>query len=130
MNRRHLLRWLGGSAMALPLIGRTAERMPLARSMLVLDSRIAGFAYYHGSNCLQQLAVGDALTVLREPENSHDENAVALYWQGKQLGYVPRVSNRALSRLLDEGRRVQANIRVVDADSRWEPLYFEVYVLV
>ena len=35
--------------------------------------------------------VGSAVKLVAEPDNKHDKNAVAVYWNNHKLGYVPSI---------------------------------------
>jgi hypothetical protein len=64
---------------------------------------------------------GDALDLMREPENPHDADAIAVYWRGYQLGYLPREENRTLARLLDGGAELRAQVvSTCPAAEPWE----------
>ncbi|OGA38840.1 MAG: HIRAN protein, partial [Betaproteobacteria bacterium RIFCSPLOWO2_12_FULL_62_13] len=54
--------------------------------------------------------VGDRLTLVREPDNPHDANAVRIEWKGRKLGYVPRRDNVHLARQMDLGAAVEGRI--------------------
>lgn len=97
--------------------------------MLVQSSPLAGFRYYAAAPLWQELRVGDALELLREPENPHDARAVSVSWRGRQLGYVPRRANEALAWAMDRGERLQARIsRLSDDPNPARRLEFEVYL--
>lgn len=38
-----------------------------------------------------------------EPENPYDAHAVALYFKKTKIGYIPRVNNKEISKLLEAG---------------------------
>ena len=78
--------------------------------MLVQSSLLAGFQYYQGGRLWEEIKVGDPLTLMREPDNPHDSNAVRVEWQGHKLGYVPRRENQAVARHMDSGGRVEARV--------------------
>src|SRR2546427_8003132 len=99
-----LLLWL---AAALPVLAQ--ERSASVR-LLVQSSPLAGFRYYAAAQVWDQLRVGDRLELLREAENPHDGNAVAVAWRGRKLGYVPKRDNAAPARGACRGGRVQARI--------------------
>jgi len=97
--------------------------------ILLQSSPLAGFQYHEGKRLWPQMKVGDPLALVRDPDNSHDRNAVRVEWQGHMLGYVPRVDNAAVARLLDRGTRLEARIvRLQDGSNPWERVLFEVYV--
>ncbi|MBS0330407.1 MAG: HIRAN protein, partial [Proteobacteria bacterium] len=50
--------------------------------ILLQDSPLAGFQYHAGRALWSQMRVGDALALVREPDNSHDARAVRVEWQG------------------------------------------------
>ena len=64
---------------------------------------LAGFSYYDGIDVLEQLNIGVPLTLKAEPENPFDHNAVAIFFQGTHLGYVPKDENGLLSKFLRLG---------------------------
>jgi hypothetical protein len=78
--------------------------------LLVQSSPLAGFRYAEASQVWSELRRGDALELVREPDNPHDRNAVRVDWRGRKLGYVPRAENEALAWAMDRGERVTARI--------------------
>lgn len=98
-------------------------------TMLVQSSPLAGFQFYKGKPLWDDMQVGDALTLVREPDNAHDPNAVRVEWRGNKLGYVPRRDNRAVARHLDGGVKVEARIsRLTRHRNPWQRIEFEVFV--
>ena len=67
---------------------------------------IAGFMYYNGADVFTELKIGRELKLLPEPENRHDEYAVAIYYKESKLGFVPRGENKSISKLLYFGHDV------------------------
>ena len=78
--------------------------------LLVQSSPLAGFRYHDAAQVWQDLHVGDALELRREPHNPHDANAVSVSWRGRKLGYLPRRDNAAVAWGLDRGQRLGARI--------------------
>lgn len=62
---------------------------------------VAGFRHYKGMEFLEFMQPNDLIELRREPENEHDECAIALYWQQEKIGFVPADLNELLSRLVD-----------------------------
>ena len=123
MQRRTFFRWLLaglGAAAATPLVGAGN------RSILIQESPLAGFPFYAGEMILPSLSVGDELRLVREASNVHDSNAVAVYVHDEQLGYVPRVENTTVSRMLDQGERLEARISELSDEDAWERVRFTV----
>ena len=114
-----LLLWV--IAMSALAAGTTAE-------MLIQSSPLAGFQYYAGASVWHALHEGDLLTLVREPDNRYDADAIRVDWHGTMLGYVPRRDNVALARLLDKGTAVEARIsRLTSSRNPWQRVLFEVY---
>ena len=64
---------------------------------------ISGFTYYDGPLLTKKLKVGKKLRLQAEPENRHDENAVAVYYKNHKLGFVPKEKNYSMSKFLNQG---------------------------
>ena len=97
--------------------------------IIVQQSPLAGFQYYEGRALWEMLRVGDRLTLVREPHNPHDPNAVRVEWRGEMLGYVPRRENSDVARQIDRGAPVKARVvRLTEARNPWQRIEFEVYV--
>lgn len=86
-----------------------AADAPSAR-IVVQHAPLAGFVYYDGKGVWERMKKGDRLTLLREPSNPHDANAIRIEWQGHMLGYVPRRENADLARQIDLGARPEGRI--------------------
>ena len=97
--------------------------------IIVQQSPLAGFQYYDGKSLWNTMRTGDALTLVREPRNPHDANAVRVEWRGQSLGYVPRRENGDVARQMDRGAPVKARIvQLKEAHNPWQRIEFEVYV--
>jgi hypothetical protein len=114
--------------LALAAAGSTGADTPTAR-IVVQDAPLAGFVYYDGRGLWDNLGKGDRLTLVREPANTHDTNAIRIEWQGRMLGYVPRRDNADLARQLDRGARVEARVtELTRAANGRHRLSYEIYV--
>ena len=103
------------------------EREPGVR-LLVQSSPLAGFRYHAAGEVWQELRVGEPLGLVREPDNPHDANAVAVTWRGRKLGYVPRRENAALAWSLDRGDALRARVsRLAQHPNPARRVEFEVY---
>ena len=87
-----------------------AQDAPAGVRLLVQSSPLAGLRYHDAARVWQELRVGDALELRREPDNPHDANAVSVSWRGHKLGYLPRRENAAAAWGLDRGQRLGARI--------------------
>ena len=80
--------------------------------------KIAGIEYYEALFVINELKVGDKLTLKAEPENIHDENAVEIYYKDYKLGYIPRSTNYSISVLLNNNWDIfEAFIQKIDKDN-------------
>jgi hypothetical protein len=98
--------------------------------LLVQSSPLAGSQFHALSRLHAGMRVGDALTLVREPENPYDAKAIRVEWQGHKLGYVPRRENQAVAAALDQGRTLRARISRLrpEAEDPWQRLEFEVWL--
>jgi hypothetical protein len=98
-------------------------------SIIVQQSRLAGFQFYEGKTLWDEMKAGDVLTLVREHDNAHDANAVRVEWNGNRLGYIPRRENADVARQMDRGAPVKARIvKLTQARNPWQRIAFEVYV--
>lgn len=101
----------------------------VAAAIVLQDSPLAGFQYHAGRAVWPQLRVGDALTLVREPDNPHDPRAVRVEWRGHKLGYVPRRENADVARLMDRGQALSARItRLAEVRDPWSRVRFEIVI--
>ncbi|MCZ6556600.1 MAG: HIRAN domain-containing protein, partial [SAR324 cluster bacterium] len=71
-------------------------------------------------NCDQ----GEALALVREPLNSHDSNAVAIFtMSGQQLGYISRDLSAEIAERLDRGSPVTARISDITGGTAERPTF-------
>jgi hypothetical protein len=96
----------------------------------VQSSPLAGFAYYEANKNIDAIKVGDELTLIREPANAHDVNAVRVEWHGVKLGYLPRRENRAVAAEMDKGGKIEARVaRLRQHPNPRERLLIEVFAI-
>ena len=114
-----LLTWMWAS----PLFAQVTAHI------LLQDSPLAGFQYHAGKTLWPQMQVGDALTLVREPDNPHDARAVRVEWQGHKIGYVPRRENADVARFMDGGQALVARIaRLAEVRDPWSRVRFEIFL--
>jgi len=97
--------------------------------IVVQSSPLAGFRHYEAPNLWADIRPGDPLTLVREPSNPHDHNAVRVEWRTFKLGYVPRAQNAAVARQLDQGANLAARVsKVQNTRAPNQRIEFEVYL--
>jgi hypothetical protein len=117
-------------ALLLAVASAVADRA-LAQQVRVLvqSSPLAGFKYHEAPKIWQEMRVGDALSLEREPDNVHDATAISVKWRGHMLGYVPRAQNAALAWAMDRGENLDARVsRLQPHRNLRKRIEFEVYV--
>ena len=114
MNRSQFLKrlFLTGGGIALGWVN-VEKSKPAVNSHEILTCAIAGYYYHRGPEGAHLMTEGDALRLIREPLNSHDRNAIALYYQSNRIGYIPRIYNHVLGRILDGDIPVEALIEEI-----------------
>jgi hypothetical protein len=123
MFRRSLIKTSLGIAAGTIALSRPASKQ--SAEVLLLQSTLAGFRYYSGPIVQSSLRQGDALDVVREDFNSFDARAVALYWRGLKLGFVPRADNAVIAQLIDRGQSLHAVVSALHVDRpEWQRLEF------
>ncbi len=132
-----VLAGIAGNALApslAPAIASTvvsaAARSHATREVVLLDSFIAGTAYYEWKDARNWLEVGDELQLRREPGNIHDARAIeVLTAGGVKLGYVPRADNQPIAALMDAGQTLTARLTATGRD-RYAPARFAIRMTV
>jgi len=111
----------------LALFAARATAAENSAQLVLQDSPLAGFQFHAGKKLWPQMQVGDALVLVREPENVHDPLAIRVEWQGQHIGYVPRRENSDVARLLDHGVKIFARIsRLAESRDPWARVRFEI----
>ena len=120
-------RWL--ALLCLAWVWAQPLHAQVAAHILLQDSPLAGFQYHAGRTLWPQMQVGDALALVREPDNPHDARAVRVEWRGHKIGYVPRRENADVARLMDGGHVLVARIsRLSEVRDPWSRVRFEVLI--
>ncbi len=105
-------------------------RRQIESMILVRSSPLAGFQFHAGDALWREMRVGDALSLIREPLNPHDANAIRVDWRGLMLGYVPRRDNPQVARQIDLGAALEARIsRLREARNPWDRIEFEIVLV-
>ncbi|MCB0774204.1 MAG: HIRAN domain-containing protein [Flavobacteriales bacterium] len=133
-----LKRLMGGTALlTLPpwtlLSAKEQDRLAWTKdshSVFVFDSFVRGFQYHDGAKVIHRMKAQDPLDLVREHGNEHDSNAVAVYWEGHKLGYLPMGENISLAAMLDHGLLLEAEVAYTAPElPPWEQCFFSVYLL-
>jgi hypothetical protein len=66
-----------------------------------IECRLAGVKYRQGA--LRRSPKTTRAALLREPQNTHDPNAIAVYVRGRHVGYVPSDDAQWISSVMEHG---------------------------
>ena len=102
---------------------------PFSREIFLLDIVVAGTTYAEElDKVFPELEKGKVLQMKRHPKNKYDENAIALYYNNVQVGWVPRALNLVISRLMDAGKAFFCRIENVElVDDYWVKIDAKIY---
>lgn len=102
---------------------------PFGQRIFLLGTHVAGTTHISSIDGLvATLEDGQSLTLVRDPRNSYDEKAIAvLDGHGRRLGFVPVKDNEVISRLLDAGKKITAEISGLHYFENWHKIEIEIY---
>ena len=82
--------------------------------------KLAGESYRQDT--IRRCRKGERVILKREPDNPHDNNAVAaLREDGDQIAYLSRDNAEWVARLMDEGKELEAKIKRITGGTRDKP---------
>ena len=91
------------------------------RSRHISTFYVAGFQFWDGACVLGELKAGDRLELVPEPDNPHDPDAIALYFNGCKLGFVPAGENELLACMCHFGYTAAFEVRVLQVSPERSP---------
>ena len=102
---------------------------PLIREIHLFDSFVAGTTHLSDPSVLEEIKVGDQLSLLRE-NNKFDSNAILILTADKKkLGYVPEKDNIIFARLLDAGKMLAAKIKEIEKKGSFTKIAIGIYLV-
>ncbi len=102
---------------------------PFVREIMLVECAIAGTSFRQLKNIEPLLPVGSLLPLKREPANEHDPLALMILDEkGNHLGYVPRVKNEALARLMDAGKLLFGRLESKEWQANWLKTGIRIYL--
>ena len=64
---------------------------------------VARTEHYLTTEIRRAIQIGDTLTLVPEPANPNDPNAVRVHWKDQQIGFIPKEQNQLISHLIRQG---------------------------
>ena len=102
---------------------------PLVKEIHHFDSYIAGTTHLEDKSILEEIKVGDMLSLQRE-NNKFDSNAILiLNDKGQKLGYVPEKDNLVFARLMDAGKLLKAKISRIEQKGSFKQIGVGIYLV-
>ena len=102
---------------------------PLSQEIHLFDSYVAGTTHLKDPSVLENIVIGDKLTLQRE-DNKFDSNAImVLNSEKKKLGYVPEKDNIVFARLMDAGKLLIAKINKITQKGTFKQISIGIYLV-
>ena len=102
---------------------------PLTKEIHLFDSFVAGKKHLQDKSVLDEIKVGDKLTLRRE-DNKFDSNAILILNEDmKKLGYVPEKDNIIFARLMDAGKLLIARISKITKRGSFTQISIGIYLV-
>jgi len=78
----------------------------------LLHTHLAGFSHWNGIFLFSKLQIGTELRIQAEPENRYDSDAVAVFFEDKKIGYIPRRENSEIAKFCRQGYADIFDVRI------------------
>ena len=102
---------------------------PLIREIHLFDSYIAGTTHLNDKSILDEIKVGDTLSLQRE-DNKFDSNAIlVISSDNRKVGYIPEKDNIIFARLMDAGKMLSAQIISIDIKGTFHKISIGIYLV-
>ena len=81
----------------------------VAKKLYFMDCHLAGRQYHDADEVWDKLKVGTVLNLVRDLDNRHDMDAVAVVYHNEEdgedytIGYIPRADNETIASILEMG---------------------------
>lgn len=63
---------------------------------------IAGFKFHEGMLKIEDIDEDDTVTLVPDPDNPYDENAIEVQHEGDMIGFVPKAVNQNLTHIFEK----------------------------
>lgn len=84
-----------------------------AKPPFELVIEVAGFRH-QSAVTVDDIFIGDVVTLKPEPDNAHDPNAIAIHHVGNKIGFIDRAQAPSFKAFLRKGYRVSATIERIN----------------
>lgn len=103
---------------------------PFERFIFLLETTVAGTTRIKDiDKIIDSLNIRDDLILYREPDNPNDKHAIRIETINKEkIGYVPRQNNVVISRLMDAGKKIVAEVTEIESRGNWFRILFAIFL--
>ena len=102
---------------------------PLIQEIHLFDSYVAGTTHLADKTVLDEISLGEKLTLRRE-DNKFDSNAILIFSsRNKKLGYIPEKDNLIFARLMDAGKVLSTKIKSVEVKGTFHKISIGIYLV-
>lgn len=99
--------------------GETPKRMCIMNGNI--RTNVVGSDYIEDYHSFEnQIKEGDVVKLIKNPENPYDNNAIAVYWKSKRIGYIPRTNIPIVALCMDKD---ELDAVVYENNLGWIALY-------
>ena len=104
--------------------------LPFITEIQLIKCYVAGTTFRVDIDEIEpELKKDDLLVFKREPDNEHDNLAIAIYdKEERRIGYIPQKNNEILARLMDAGKIVFGKIEKKKWRDDWLKIKIKVYM--
>ncbi len=119
MDRGTFLKILGATSTGFLCSGSIEAESDIfldRKRVKVYDNYVRGLTHYSWKHLRDQISQGDEISLMRDAQNEYDSFAVAVMYQGHQLGYLPAYENITIANLIDNGVTLQSRVSQLELD--------------
>lgn len=102
---------------------------PLVSEIHLFDTFIAGTTYLEDQSVLDDVAVGDKLSLKREENKFDDKAIIILDPSNRKLGYIPEKDNIVFSRLMDAGKLLICKVTDIENHGSFRKISIGIYLV-
>ena len=103
---------------------------PFVHEIFLLEIVVAGTTHCSEIDQVEEFIVPEkVLTMKRDPLNTYDEFAIAIYCDTIRIGFVPSEMNLVCSRLLDAGKMFFCRVVSKERKNKWLKIKANIYMV-
>ena len=102
---------------------------PYLKKIFLFSTHIAGTSYVENMASLEpSILLGSEVNFFREPQNTFDNKAIVIKNQlNDKIGYVPKVKNDIISKLMDAGKIIFGEVTKKEWNNNYLKINIDVF---